>query len=70
MEDAVHRIWIAPEGCIGCRLCERSCPCGAVRVSGKRASIDYDRCIACGMCAVRCPRHVIHDALGILAAAE
>ncbi|MBM6778507.1 4Fe-4S binding protein [Collinsella tanakaei] len=51
-------------------MCERVCPCGAMHVIAKQAAIDYTRCISCGMCATKCPKHVIHDRLGIFAAAE
>lgn len=65
-----RRIWVAETGCVGCRLCERSCPTGAMRVTDKQAGIDYARCIACGMCAVSCRKGVIHDTLGIYAPAR
>ena len=68
MGEQRHRIWVAPEGCIACRACERSCPCEAMRVADGQAAIDYGRCISCGMCATKCPKHVIHDTLGIYAA--
>ena len=68
MVDATHQIWVAAEGCIGCGMCERVCPVGAMHVTDKQATIDYARCISCGMCATRCPKHVIHDTLGIYAA--
>ena len=55
-----------PDKCIGCRICEKNCPAGAVRVENKKAYIDGRRCIACGMCAAKCPRGVIHDANGII----
>lgn len=56
---------VAQEGCIGCGLCARNCPCDAIHVENKQAMIDYDTCIACGMCAVKCPKGVISDARGI-----
>ena len=70
MDDESRRIWVADEGCIGCRLCERACPTGAMRVEDKQAAIDYALCIACGMCATKCRKGVIHDTLGIYAPAE
>lgn len=38
-----------------------------MRVTDGQAAIDYGRCISCGMCATKCPKHVIHDTLGIYA---
>lgn len=67
MEGAGHQIWIAQEGCIGCGMCVRVCPCGAMQMVEKQATIDYARCISCGMCATKCPKHVIKDAQGIFA---
>jgi electron transport complex protein RnfB len=52
-------------GCIACRICEKSCPAGAIAVEDNCAVIDQDRCIDCGMCAIKCPRGVIVDADGI-----
>lgn len=47
-------------GCLGCKLCERKCPSGAIAVSDFRAVIDYDKCTGCGICAEVCPAKVIH----------
>ena len=46
-------------GCIGCKICEKNCPTGAVKVENGLASIDYDKCDHCGICYEKCPRHVI-----------
>lgn len=47
-------------GCIGCRICEKQCDSGAVRVTGNHAVIDYSLCVGCGKCAEKCPRKIIH----------
>lgn len=46
-------------GCIGCKMCEKVCPTGAVKVSDNFAKIDYSLCINCGECADKCPKKVI-----------
>lgn len=46
-------------GCIGCKICEKSCEQGAIHVEDNLATIDYDKCTTCGVCAEKCPRHLI-----------
>jgi len=45
--------------CKGCRLCERVCPAGAIRIqaAGEKkftAAMSLDKCIFCGQCVDSC----------------
>jgi len=48
-------------GCLGCRICEKTCQHDAIHVVDNLASIDYSKCVSCGLCAQKCPRKLIVD---------
>lgn len=56
-DEAGEALWkikpyhVDPKGCIGCRLCVKSCPNNAISMIKGIAVIDVDKCDACGICA-------------------
>lgn len=50
---------VCSAGCIGCMMCTKVCPTGAITVTDFLASIDPEKCTNCGACAEKCPVKVI-----------
>jgi len=42
-------------GCVGCKICEKLCKEGAIKVDDNLARIDYEKCNQCMDCVKKCP---------------
>jgi len=45
--------------CIGCKICEETCPFGAVKIINGKSTIDTNKCMGCGVCIDKCPQKAI-----------
>ncbi|MFA5875385.1 MAG: 4Fe-4S binding protein [Candidatus Margulisiibacteriota bacterium] len=58
------RLIFYPAKCIGCKICMRDCPSGAIeikKISEKQfeADIDLSKCIYCAQCVESCPKQAL-----------
>lgn len=45
--------------CVGCGVCEGTCPVGAIKLNDGKAVVDADACVSCSACAGDCPSQAI-----------
>jgi electron transfer flavoprotein alpha subunit len=52
----LRQIEVLQDKCVGCGLCVKACPFGAISLRERKAVIDYDKCTFCGSCVPVCKK--------------
>jgi len=47
-------IRVIKDSCVGCKLCIKACPFGAITMAQHKAEIDLNKCTLCGACVTSC----------------
>jgi ferredoxin len=54
--------WIDNDGCVGCGICVKECPVGAILMEDEKAKLNMEECVHCGTCHDVCPEEAVrHD---------
>ena len=58
-QHRVHTPVVVEEACLGCGLCSKRCPYGAIKVENGKAKVNYDVCSGCLECYFACPNKAL-----------
>ncbi len=54
------RFEIVEDACVGCTICARKCPVGAISGEVKKPHVIHqEKCVKCGICEEKCPKNAI-----------
>ncbi|OQX53517.1 MAG: hypothetical protein B5M53_06790 [Candidatus Cloacimonas sp. 4484_209] len=63
-------LYVKEDVCVGCGLCARVCPKGAISIIFGKAHIDEEKCIQCNRCQEVCPRGAIVESVEAVSLGE